>query len=81
MFLKIKNHCDMGNTYLCLGGCFLCVLRVFHKYFEGAAMCFKGASGCFCQKGLLMCAEVKAATNANSIGQKQPKTTLGPTII
>ena len=39
--LKINNHCDKGNTYLCLGGCFVGVLRVFHKYFEDASRAFQ----------------------------------------
>ena len=40
VFLKMNNHCDMGNTYLCLGWCFMGVLRLFHKYFEGALRSF-----------------------------------------
>ena len=57
----------MGNTYLCLGWCFLGVLVVFYKYFEGASMsfhecsqkdsdisalCLKGVIGFFCPKRL-----------------------------
>ena len=73
------------------------VLSVFHKSFEGAIMsfheclqkdlnisvlCFKGVLGCFCKKKeLILCKEARAAINANSIGQKHPKTTLGTPII
>ena len=41
VFLLINNHCDKGNTYLCLGECFMGVLGVFHKYFEGASRAFQ----------------------------------------
>ena len=83
----------MENTYLCLGWCFMGVLRVFHEYFEGASrsfhecfqkdsnisvLCFKGVLRCFYKKkGLLLCIEVMAATHEISIGQKYPKNTLG----
>ena len=65
VFLMINDHCDMGNTYLCLCLCFLGVLRISHKYFEGASrsfneclqkdlfvssLCFNGVLGCFYQK-------------------------------
>ena len=33
VFLIINDYCDMGNTYLCLGWCFMGVLSVFHKNF------------------------------------------------
>jgi len=41
VFLLINNHCDKGNTYLCLGECFMGVLGLFHKYFEGASRAFQ----------------------------------------
>ena len=86
VFLIINNHCDMRNTYLCLGWCFKGVLRVFHKYFEGASRsfheCFQKDSNLsafwdvFIKKGTLLCIEVMASTHENSSGQKHHKSTL-----
>ena len=80
-----------------LGGCFIDFFRVFHKLPKGASMsleecsqkdsnvfvlCFKGVLGCFLSKeGLFLCTEVKACTDAKSIGQKHPKNTLDTPII
>ena len=41
VFLLSNNHCDKGNMYPCLGECFVGVLGVFHKYFEGASRTFQ----------------------------------------
>ena len=86
VFLIINNHCDMENTYLCLGLCFMGVLRVFHEYFEGASRsfhdCFQKDSNIsvlcftmFLSKRIYFC--VMAATHEISIEQKHPKNTLG----
>ena len=40
VFLIISDYCEMGNTYLCLGWCFMGVLSVFHKNFEGSSRSF-----------------------------------------
>ena len=89
--IPLSFYCDKGNIFLCKGGCFMGVLRIFHKYFEGAsrffekcfqkdsnisALCFKCVLGCFCQKKLyFLCIYVFSVTHANSIGQKHPETT------
>ena len=53
----------------------------FQTDLDVSVLCFRGGLGCFCQKkGLLLCAEVKAATNTDSNGQKHPKTTRGAPI-
>ena len=46
VFLLINNHCDKGNTYLCLGECFMGLLGVFHKYFEVASRAFPEGLKC-----------------------------------
>ena len=64
--IPLSFYCDKGNIFLCKGGCFMGVLRIFHKYFEGAsrcfqkdsnisALCFKCVLGCFCQKSFTFC--------------------------
>ena len=62
----------MENTYLCLGCCFMGVLRVFHKYFEGASrsfheclqkdlnvssLCFNNVLECFIKKKVYFCVQ------------------------
>ena len=50
-FLIINYYCGIVNTYLCLGWCFMGILSVFHKNFEGSSRSFHE---CF-QKDLNIC--------------------------
>ena len=72
IFLIVNYHFDMETRYLCLGWCFMGVLKVYHKFFKGAsrsinecfqkdsnvsALCFKGVLGCFYQKKVSFCVQ------------------------